>query len=186
MAFPQRARQCADRRGVSRFANPPVKAEVVRSGPRQLLYVAGVFLMIALTGLAGYLLYRDIRRENRLAILRSQFVASVSHELRTPIATNRAFAEMIDMGRIRDDAQRAEYVKAIVGETARLSRLVEGVLSSRASSKASAATISAPCRSRKCSAQPPARCRMLSHKEASTFPSPPIPAFPRCRPTGRR
>jgi len=34
----------------------PVKAEVVRSGPRQLLYVAGVFLMIALTGLAGYLL----------------------------------------------------------------------------------------------------------------------------------
>src|SRR4029077_11893343 len=88
----------------------------------------GVFLMIALTGLAGALLYWDIRRENRLAILRSQFVASVSHELRTPVAPIRAFAEMIDMGRIRDDAQRAEYVKAIVGETARLSRLVEGVL----------------------------------------------------------
>jgi signal transduction histidine kinase len=103
-------------------------AEVVRSGPRQLLYFAGLLLMIALTLLAAYLLHRDIRRENRLADLRSQFVASVSHELRTPIATIRAFAEMIDMGRVKGDKERAEYVRGIVGESERLSRLVDGVL----------------------------------------------------------
>jgi signal transduction histidine kinase len=105
-----------------------MRGEAVPSGPRQLLYLAGLMLMIGFTALAGYLLHRDMQRENRLASLRSQFVASVSHELRTPIATIRAFAEMIDMGRVKDDKQRAEYVKGIVGESERLSRLVEGVL----------------------------------------------------------
>jgi len=60
-------------------------------------------------------------------MLRSQFVSSVSHELKTPIATIRACAEMIDMGRV-PESEVAGYTSTILGEAERLSRLVEGVL----------------------------------------------------------
>jgi signal transduction histidine kinase len=96
--------------------------------PRQIFYLSGLLLVIALTAFAAYLLHRDVRRETHLAALRSQFVSSVSHELRTPIATIRAFAELIDMGRVRGEREKADYVKSILGESERLSRLVEGVL----------------------------------------------------------
>jgi signal transduction histidine kinase len=57
------------------------------------------FLALALTftvGLmliAGFLLWRDVRRDARLAELRSQFISSVSHELRTPLTSIRMFTE---------------------------------------------------------------------------------------------
>jgi signal transduction histidine kinase len=55
-------------------------------------------------------------------------VSSVSHELRTPIATIRAYAELIDMGRSPGPRESSEYLKTIIGESEKLSRLVEGVL----------------------------------------------------------
>jgi len=64
---------------------------------------------------------------SRFAFERSQFVSSVCHELKTPIATIRAYAELLDMGRVPAFEVLA-YLKTILGETERLSRLVEGVL----------------------------------------------------------
>ncbi len=95
--------------------------------PRQLLYAGALGLVFLTTALSAFLLYRDMRRQAGLARLRSAFVSSVSHELRTPIATIRAYAEMLDMGRI-EAAQRPAYLKTIIGESERLGRLVEGVL----------------------------------------------------------
>jgi signal transduction histidine kinase len=107
-----------------RFAErPPANASL----RRQLLYSAALALVLITTAMSAFLLHRDIRRETGLARLRSGFVSSVSHELRTPIAAIRAYAEMLDMGRI-DSAERPTYLKTIIGESERLSRLVETVL----------------------------------------------------------
>ena len=110
-----------------RISVPPLRADG-SPGARQIFYVAGLLLVISVTVFTAYLLQRDIRRETRLASLRAEFVSSVSHELRTPIAAIRAFAELLDMGRAKSEIEKAEYVKTILGESERLSRLVDGVL----------------------------------------------------------
>jgi signal transduction histidine kinase len=94
---------------------------------RRTFYFAALILVSA-AAYSAWLLYRDIRRESRLAILRSQFVSSVSHELRTPVAAIRAYAELIDSGRSPGARETSEYLKTIIGESERLGRLVEGVL----------------------------------------------------------
>lgn len=97
-------------------------------GAREVFYLSALLLLLSITGLAAYLLHRDVRRESQLAALRSQFVSSVSHELKTPIASIRAFAELLDLGRARSEQEKSEYLKTILGESERLSRLVDGVL----------------------------------------------------------
>jgi signal transduction histidine kinase len=107
------------------FPDPPPNGEAKL---RRLFYGAGLVVVIAVTFIAAWLLYRDVQRETELAALRSQFVSSVSHELKTPIASIRAFAELLEMGRARNDQERGEYVRTILGESERLSHLVDGVL----------------------------------------------------------
>jgi signal transduction histidine kinase len=70
----------------------------------------------------------QLRREDHLARLRQDFVASVSHELRTPLAQVRLFTETLRLGRTRSEAQRAWALESIDRETVRLSHLVENVL----------------------------------------------------------
>jgi Na+/proline symporter/nitrogen-specific signal transduction histidine kinase len=74
----------------------------------------------------------ELRRANEqlksLDRLKDDFMSSVTHELRTPLTSIRALAELM-----RDDAdmvsvQRQQFVGIIVGETERLSRLVNQVL----------------------------------------------------------
>ena len=60
--------------------------------------------------------------------LKDDFMSSVTHELRTPLTSIRALAELM-----RDDPkialeQRRQFIDIIVGETQRLSRLVNQVL----------------------------------------------------------
>ena len=110
-----------------RLSKPHAQADG-QAASRQVFYLSGLLLVISITLFTAYLLHRDVRRESRLAALRSQFVSSVSHELKTPVSSIRAFAELLDMGRVKSEQERAEYVKTIVGESERLSRLVDGVL----------------------------------------------------------
>jgi signal transduction histidine kinase len=81
---------------------------------------------LALAG--GYLFWRDIQRELRLAELRSQFVASVSHELKTPLTAIRMFAETLQLDRMPDLETRRQYLDTIVNESERLTRLINNVL----------------------------------------------------------
>ncbi len=96
---------------------------------RPLFYLTALLVVLSVSAFSGWLLNRDVHRERRLAALRAQFVSSVSHELRTPISTIRTCAELLDMGRAQDASQRSEYVKAIIGESERLGRMISGVLS---------------------------------------------------------
>lgn len=70
----------------------------------------------------------QLRRENHLARLRQDFVASVSHELRTPLAQVRLFTETLRLGRTRNEEQREWALESIDRETVRLSHLVENIL----------------------------------------------------------
>jgi signal transduction histidine kinase len=96
--------------------------------PRQAFYVTALSLVLALAVLGGYLLWRDVRRELRVAELRSQFVSSVSHELKTPLTAIRMFAETLQIGRPMDPTRRDEYLDIIVNESERLTRLLNNVL----------------------------------------------------------
>jgi len=100
----------------------------VRGRSTELLYLSALVLVISVTAFSAYLLNRDVRREARLAAVRSQFVSSVSHELKTPISSIRTCAELMEMGRVEGGRATAEYLRTIIGESERLSRLVDGVL----------------------------------------------------------
>jgi signal transduction histidine kinase len=70
----------------------------------------------------------QLRREEELARLRSDFIASVSHELRTPLAQVRMFAETLLLGRVRSDEERLRSLRIVDQEARRLTHLVENIL----------------------------------------------------------
>jgi signal transduction histidine kinase len=95
---------------------------------QRAFYLLALFLVIGVTFFGAYLLWRDVRRELRLAEMRSQFVSSVSHELKTPLTSIRMFAETLRLGRSKDRAMQDEYLDTIVNESRRLTRLLNDVL----------------------------------------------------------
>jgi signal transduction histidine kinase len=70
----------------------------------------------------------NLRRQQELARLRTDFVSSVSHELRTPLAQIRLFAELLSLGKLRSDDERRRSARIIDQEARRLTYLVENVL----------------------------------------------------------
>jgi signal transduction histidine kinase len=84
-------------------------------------------LFILTTGLLLIALL-NLRRQQELARLRTDFVSSVSHELRTPLAQIRLFAELLTMDKLRSDDERRRSARIIDQEARRLTYLVENVL----------------------------------------------------------
>jgi signal transduction histidine kinase len=95
---------------------------------QQRYYALSVALTLGLAFFGGHLLWRDTRRESRMAELRSQFVSSVSHELKTPLTGIRMLAETLQGAEVYNPQRQAEYLETIVGETERLTRLLNNVL----------------------------------------------------------
>ena len=110
------------------FLEDPSDAVARAVGPQRALYLGMLFLVLSITFFGGYLLLRDVRRETRLAGLRSHFVSSVSHELKTPLTSIRMFAETLRTRAAPDPTTQAEYLDTIVGESERLTRLLNNVL----------------------------------------------------------
>lgn len=106
---------------------PEVASQLIVGGlPRSRLpLLAGVFILTA--GLLG-VAWRQLHRQQELARLRTEFVSGVSHELRTPLAQIRWFAELLHMGKLRSDDERARSAGIIDQEARRLTYLVENVL----------------------------------------------------------
>ena len=59
---------------------------------------------------------------------RRDFLANVTHELKTPIASIQALTEAILDGLITQPGQQQRYLTTIVGETERISRLIDNLL----------------------------------------------------------
>ena len=89
------------------------------------LLVATLLIVIA-TG--GAVVLRMLSAESRLAMQKTTFVANVSHELKTPLTSIRLFAEMLLQRRQPDERKRDEYLRTMLSEAERLSRLVDNVL----------------------------------------------------------
>ncbi len=90
------------------------------------LGVVGLAMLIAIAGVV--IVVRATIQERRLAALKSDFVANVSHELKTPLASVRMFGEMLLTRRVPSEDKRDEYLQIIVGESERLSALIDNVL----------------------------------------------------------
>lgn len=89
----------------------------------------GLIILVDLLLLIGALFfYRSVRRESRLAKIKSDFVSNVSHEIRTPLSLISMYAETLQMGRIKDEGKRYKYYDIIYREAQRLSGIVNNIL----------------------------------------------------------
>jgi len=93
-----------------------------------------VALFVIAAGLLTVALLQ-LRRQQQLARLRTEFVSGVSHELRTPLAQIRWFAELLHIGKLRTEEERERSAGIIDQEARRLTYLVENVLNFSRSEK---------------------------------------------------
>lgn len=71
----------------------------------------------------------DVTQTRMMEQVHKDFVANVSHELRTPVASVRAMAETIaDAGADDDPEMTREFLGTIIGETERLTALLDDLL----------------------------------------------------------
>lgn len=86
-------------------------------------------LLLAITILSFVMLYRNMRRQQRLAELKNEFISNITHELKTPIATVGVAIEALRNFNAMDNPQRTrEYLDISANELQRLSLLVDKVL----------------------------------------------------------
>ena len=84
--------------------------------------------LLTLTAAMVVVTIMQLKREHELSRLRSDFISSVSHELRTPLSQILLFAETLNLGRVRTEAERHSATDVIVQEGRRLMHLVENIL----------------------------------------------------------
>ena len=90
------------------------------------LIILGLLLFILVVGML--LIFFNLRREIRLAQLKSDFIANVSHELRTPLALISMYSETLALNRLKSEEKKQEYYSVIHSETTRLSKIVNSIL----------------------------------------------------------
>jgi len=87
--------------------------------------LAGMGLLVLL----GFLfVVVNIRRQIRLAEMKSEFVSNVSHEIRTPLALISMCAETLLLKRLKTEEKQQEYLKSIYRESMRLADIVNHIL----------------------------------------------------------
>jgi signal transduction histidine kinase len=105
------------------------RAALVGAPTSWLAWIERVLLavLVLVVVLALLAVERAAREERALSRQKSQFVSAVSHELRTPLTTIRMHAEMLADDLVEPE-RRPRVHEELVGETMRLTRLVENVL----------------------------------------------------------
>ncbi len=101
---------------------------VFGAAPRDYVFGALILTLVATSVAGSAATLMVVQREARVARLQTDFVNKVSHDLRTPLTSIRMFVETLQMGRLPDDARRAEALGIIAEETARLSTLINRLL----------------------------------------------------------
>ncbi|HVF70380.1 MAG TPA: HAMP domain-containing sensor histidine kinase [Chthoniobacterales bacterium] len=107
------------------LARPEQLQENARNIRRTLLLLIGAALTAIAVG--GWAVFADARRQLALAQKKTDFVSNVSHELKTPLTSIRMFAEMMQSGNVTEE-KRPRYLRIIVAESERLTRLINNVL----------------------------------------------------------
>lgn len=104
---------------------PQQLQENARNVRRTLLLLIAAALAAIVFG--GWAVFADARRQMALAQKKTDFVSNVSHELKTPLTSIRMFAEMMQSGSATEE-KRPQYLRIIVAEAERLTRLINNVL----------------------------------------------------------
>jgi signal transduction histidine kinase len=107
------------------LARPEQLQENARNVRRTLMLLIAAALGAIAFG--GWAVFADARRQLALAQKKTDFVSNVSHELKTPLTSIRMFAEMMAGGSVTEE-KRPRYLKIIVAEAERLTRLINNVL----------------------------------------------------------
>jgi two-component system phosphate regulon sensor histidine kinase PhoR len=102
-------------------------SDLARDRMRRNLFLIGIMDLFLIFG--AWLIFRNISKQVELSQLKSDFVSNVSHEIRTPLALISMYIETLEMGRIKDKSKINEYYSVILNETARLSGIVNRILS---------------------------------------------------------
>ncbi|MBK7561482.1 MAG: hypothetical protein IPI68_08145 [Chitinophagaceae bacterium] len=86
-------------------------------------------ILLGITILSFVLLYRNLLQQQKLALLKNEFISNITHELKTPIATVGVAIEALKNFKALDDpAKTKEYLDISQNELQRLSLLVDKVL----------------------------------------------------------
>jgi two-component system phosphate regulon sensor histidine kinase PhoR len=86
-------------------------------------------LLIILTTLSFIYLYRNLAAQQKLALIKDEFISNITHELKTPIATvNVAIEALKNFDAIQNPEKTKEYLNISSSELQRLSLLVDKVL----------------------------------------------------------
>lgn len=105
--------------------DPSASDALARRSANRILAATVACVVVSLALAAA--LFARARRAQRLAELRTDFVAAVSHELRTPLASVRMLSELLERGDVAD-AERREVETTIAGEARRLSVTLDRML----------------------------------------------------------
>ena len=97
------------------------KPMTVRSGERTLS-----IQLVPYGADQSLVLSRDVTRFEKLETIRREFVANVSHEMRTPLTVIAGFLETLRDE--KDPAAAARYIDLMTEQSARMTRLVEDLL----------------------------------------------------------
>lgn len=108
---------------VSYYGQPSASAAIYLWG--------GIFILLLLmiTGLIIFRLYREYTQADRLARQQVNFVSQVSHELKTPLTNITLYAELLKEELADDEHdERLRYLDVVTEESQRLSRLIQNIL----------------------------------------------------------
>ncbi|MDP9003804.1 MAG: HAMP domain-containing histidine kinase [Verrucomicrobiota bacterium] len=106
-----------------------MRPEQLQENARDVRRTLVLLIAAALAAIAfgGWAVFADARRQLALAQKKTDFVSNVSHELKTPPTSIRMFAEMMQSGSAAEE-KRPQYLRIIVAEAERLTRLINNVL----------------------------------------------------------
>lgn len=86
-------------------------------------------LLLGIITMAFALIYRNLRKQHRLSLLKNDFLSNITHELKTPISSVSVAIEALrDFGALKDPKLTREYLDISRDELKRLSLLVDRVL----------------------------------------------------------
>ncbi len=107
----------------------PESREMISYAPSERhLQVHATTCPYSSAGSCAVLVVHDITDLKRLEQVRRDFVANVSHELKTPLTAIRGAAETLLEGALKDPDRGRPFVESIAEEAARLTHLVEDLL----------------------------------------------------------
>ncbi|MCK9362866.1 MAG: cell wall metabolism sensor histidine kinase WalK [Syntrophales bacterium] len=108
----------------------PIEISLPELEPGERFQVALSYLTNRAQELTGKMItIRNITSAKMAEESQQQFIAHVAHELLTPLTNIKSYSEMLMDGEVTDREMQREFYNTINGETSRLSRLIQTLLS---------------------------------------------------------